>query len=70
MSVLYKLTRYKEVNYVNHNIKLSIFTLTETRDYSIILFIYDKLLDSYYLRQFNNEAKSVEFLESKIGKKL
>ena len=70
MSTLYKLSQYKEVKYLNHNIKLSTFTLAETGEYSLILYIYDKSLDSYYLRQFNNEAKCVEFLESKIGKKL
>ena len=70
MSTLYKLTQYKEVEYLNHKIKLSIFVLTESNTYSIILYIYDKLLDSYYLRQFSNEATCVEFLKSKIGNKL
>ena len=70
MTTLYKLTQYKQADYKNHTIKLSIFVLTESTDYSIILYIYDKKLDSYYLRQFNNEDKCVEFLQSKIGKKL
>ena len=70
MSVLFKLTQYKEVDYLNHTIRLSIFTLTESAKFSIMLFVYDKLLDSYYLKQFSNEEKCVEFLQSKIGKKL
>lgn len=69
MSMLYKLTQYKEVEYLNHKIKFSIFMLNELGAYSIILYIYDKLLDSYYIRQFNNEDKCVKFLENKIGKK-
>jgi hypothetical protein len=68
MSVLYKLTQYKEVACPNHDIKLSIFTLTETSKYSIILYIYDKLMDSYYLKQFSSEDKCVEFLQDKIKK--
>ena len=70
MTTLYKLTQYKEVDYKNHKIKLSIFVLTEASKYSIILTIYDKALDSYYLKQFDDESKCIEFLKNKIGDKL
>lgn len=66
MTTLFKLIQYKQTNYKNYTIKLSTFVLTESEDYSIMLLIYDKLLDSYYLRQFNDEAKCVKFLKSKI----
>lgn len=66
MTNLYKLIQYKQTNYKNYTIKLSTFVLTESDNYSIIIYIYDKLLDSYYLRQFNDEAKCVKFLQSKI----
>lgn len=70
MKLLYNLEQYKDVNFGNYNIKLSIFILTESTKYSIILYIYDKILDSYYIKQFDNESKCVKFLESKIDRKL
>lgn len=68
-SIGYTLTQYKEVEYEKYIIKLSILVLTNSKEYSIMMLVYSKLLDSYFIKQFNSEDSSIQFLKTKIGNK-
>lgn len=65
----YKLVKFQEKDYGKFTVKLSILQFTNS--YSIIMYFHDKLYDSYYVKQFNDEKLAVIYLESKTkGSKL
>lgn len=60
----YQFTQYKEMDYGTFTLRLSVVQFAY--EYSIMMHFYDKVLDSYYLKQFNNESLAVEFLTNRI----
>ena len=69
-SIEYLLTRYTDVDIKHHQIKMSILTLSNSKKTSIMLLIYNSFLDSYSIRQFDDEQKCIAFLTARFGENI
>ena len=62
----FKMKRYDVKEYKTFSNQVSIFEYEN--QLSIILFIHDKKLDSFYIRQFNNSNEATLYMEMQIEK--
>lgn len=58
--IQYKLTTLPEKDFTNHTIKISILQLESK--YSIILVIHNRMFDSYYVKQFENDIDCIKYM--------
>jgi hypothetical protein len=57
----YKFTKFKVKNFGVYDVSLSV--LQSEQKYSIMCFLYNKLYDTYFIKQFNDEEEAVKYLE-------
>lgn len=61
-----RLTRFKVKDYKTFSVQVSIFR--DGDNLSVLLYMYDKKSDIYYLRNFYDEVSVANYLEDKIEK--